>query len=371
MRRSAAFAAVLCVSALAAAGPAAAQQIAAPGTGGIGALERILDRLTGNGRVLVIGAHPDDEDTELLAFLSRGAGVDAAYLSLSRGEGGQNLIGSELGQALGLIRTGELLAARSVDGAHQYFTRGFDFGFSKTLDEALRFWPRDSLLADVVRVVRRFHPQVIVSIFSGTPRDGHGQHQESGVLARAAFELLRDSLWGPKRFYRAARFDTAGATVTLASGALDPVSGKSYHQLAMAGRSLHRSQEMGQIQGLGASVTRLALIETAGAQRPDAQDANEDLFDGIDTTLGPGLARYVALVDSARAALTPRDPARILPFLTSALAELRRNGAPDVRAAKEPLLEEAIANAAGVVADAYAGAGLLVAGQSVPVTASV
>ena len=369
MRRFAAFAAVLCVSALAA-GPAAAQQIAAPGTGGIGALERILDRLTGNGRVLVIGAHPDDEDTELLAYLSRGAGVEAAYLSLSRGEGGQNLIGAELGQALGLIRTGELLAARSVDGAHQYFTRGFDFGFSKTLDESLRFWPRDTLLADVVRVVRRFHPQVIVSIFSGTPRDGHGQHQESGVLARAAFELLRDSLWGPKKFYRAARFDTAGATITLASGALDPVSGKSYHQLAMAGRSLHRSQEMGQIQGLGASVTRLALIESAGGgdQTPARQG---DLFAGIDTTLGPGLARYVALVDSARAALTPRDPARIVPLLTGALAEMRRSGAADIRAAKEPLLEEAIANAAGVVVDAYAGAGLLVAGQSVPVTASV
>ena len=151
------------------AAPLPAQQIAPPGTGGIGALERILDRLTRDGRVLVIGAHPDDEDTELLAYLSRGLGLDAAYLSLSRGEGGQNLIGSELGESLGLIRTGELLAARAVDGAHQYFTRGFDFGFSKTLDETLRFWPRDALLADVVRVMRRFRPQVVVSVFSGTP----------------------------------------------------------------------------------------------------------------------------------------------------------------------------------------------------------
>jgi len=370
MRRSAAFAAVVCAYALLVAAPAGAQPIAPAGTGGVGALERILDRLTGNGRVLVIGAHPDDEDTELLAYLSRGAGVDAAYLSLSRGEGGQNLIGPELGDALGLIRTGELLAARSVDGAHQFFSRGFDFGFSKTLDETLRIWPRDSLLADVVRVVRRFRPQVIVSIFSGTPRDGHGQHQESGVLAREAFELLRDSLWGPKTFYRAARFDTAGATITLASGALDPVSGKSYHQLAMAGRSLHRSQEMGQIQGLGASVTRLALVETTGTgdQTPRRQG---DLFAGIDTTLGPGLARYVALVDSARALLTPRDPSRILPHLAGALDELRRNAPADVRAAKEPLLSEAIANAAGVVVDAYAGAGLLVSGDSVPVTAAV
>ena len=372
MLRKLALAVASCAAAACLAGAPAlpAQQIAPPGTGGVGGLERILDRLTRNGRVLVIGAHPDDEDTELLAYLSRGLGLDAAYLSLSRGEGGQNLIGPELGETLGLIRTGELLAARSVDGAHQYFTRAFDFGFSKTLEETLRFWPRDSVLADVVRVMRRFRPQVVVSIFSGTPRDGHGQHQEAGVLARAAFDLLRDSLWGPQKLYRSARFDTAGGAVTLPSGTLDPVTGKSYHQLAMAGRSLHRSQEMGQIQGLGASVTRLALVETARTGAPTDR-RTDDLFAGVDTALAPGLARYAALVDSARAALTPAAPARVVPSLVAALAELRRAAPADFRAAKEPLLEEAIANAAAVVADAYAGAGRLVAGQSVPVTALV
>ena len=135
-------------------------------------------------RVLVIGAHPDDEDTELLTVLVRGMGAEAAYLSLNRGEGGQNLIGPELGEALGLIRTEELLAARRLDGARQYFTRAYDFGFSKTLDETWAEWPRDTILKDVVRIVRRFRPQVLVSIFRGNPRDGHGQHQAAGWVSR-------------------------------------------------------------------------------------------------------------------------------------------------------------------------------------------
>ncbi|HET8622314.1 MAG TPA: PIG-L family deacetylase, partial [Gemmatimonadales bacterium] len=144
-------------------------------------------------RVLMIGAHPDDEDTELLTLLVRGMGAEAAYLSLNRGEGGQNLIGPELGEALGLLRSEELLAARRLDGARQFFTRAYDFGYSKSLEETWSHWPRDSILKDVVRVVRRFRPQVVVSIFSGTNRDGHGQHQAAGWSARQAFEIAGDS----------------------------------------------------------------------------------------------------------------------------------------------------------------------------------
>src|SRR2546422_6543430 len=133
----------------------------------------------------MIGAHPDDEYSDLVAFFARGMGAQVAYLSLSRGEGGQNLIGPELGPGLGVIRWEELLAAGRIEGARQFFARAYDFGYSKTIDETLRFWPRDSLLRDVLDVVRRFRPQIIVSVFSGTPRDGHGQHQVAGEIGRA------------------------------------------------------------------------------------------------------------------------------------------------------------------------------------------
>ena len=139
-------------------------------------------------RVLMIGAHPDDEDTQFLGWLTRGAKADAAYLSLTRGDGGQNAIGNDLGEALGVIRTEELLSARRIDGARQFFSRAYDFGFSKNAEETYKHWPKDSVFGDVVRVVRAFRPHLIVGVFSGTPRDGHGHHQVSGMLAREAYD---------------------------------------------------------------------------------------------------------------------------------------------------------------------------------------
>jgi LmbE family N-acetylglucosaminyl deacetylase len=357
-------AAAACATALPLA-PLAAQPLRPASTGGIAALDHALRRLGQNKRVLLIAAHPDDENTELITFLSRGTGADVAYLSLSRGEGGQNFIGPELGPALGLLRSEELLASRRVDGAHQFFTRAIDFGYSKTLAEGLRFWPRDSMVVDVVRVIRRFRPQVIVSIWSGTPRDGHGQHQAAGVVARAAFDALRDSTWGPKKFFVSVRFDSAAPTVVVASGALDPVSGKSYHQLAMAARSLNRSQEMGRLQDMGASATRLSLVEDlTGAGR-------SGFFAGVDTALAPELARYQVLIDSARAQLSPDQPRRVVPLLSAALAELRRHAPPAFRAEKEPVLEEALADAAGVMADAIAADGRVVPGETFGVVAAL
>src|SRR5689334_3598535 len=164
-------------------GVAHAQQL------GAAELDELVRGLAVNTRVLVIGAHPDDEDTQLIAWLARGRQVETAYLSLTRGDGGQNLIGNELGEGLGAIRTEELLAARRIDGGHQYFTRAFDFGFSKSAEETYKHWPKDSILRDVVSVVRDFRPHVIIAMFTGTPRDGHGHHQVSGLLAREAFDL--------------------------------------------------------------------------------------------------------------------------------------------------------------------------------------
>ncbi len=338
-------------------------QMAPPGTGGVAALADILEQLGANKRVLMIGAHPDDEDTQLLVLLSRGLGTQAAYLSLSRGEGGQNLIGPELGPGLGIIRTEELLAARELDGARQYFTRAYDFGFSKSADESFRFWPRDSLLKDVVDVIRRFRPQIIVSVFSGTPADGHGQHQVAGLLARQAFDQLRDSTWGPAKLYRSTRFDSVATSLSLPAGTLDPVTGQSYYQIAMASRSRHRSQDMGQLQRPGPSSTRLALV----ASRSPSGASASGLFAGVDTTVhGAGMDRYAVLIDSARAALNPWRPAAVLPYLTRAL-HLLGSADPDQRA----LLERAVAIAGGVAIDGTTDDGIVTQGQRLQVEATV
>src|SRR5689334_1282089 len=152
-----------------------------------------LNKLNTLGSILMIAAHPDDENTALLAYFARGRSMRTGYLSLTRGEGGQNLIGSEQSDLLGVIRTQELLAARRIDGAEQFFTRAIDFGYSKSADETLEKWGREKVLADIVWVIRRFRPDVIVLRFSGTPRDGHGQHQSSAILGKEAFSAAADA----------------------------------------------------------------------------------------------------------------------------------------------------------------------------------
>jgi LmbE family N-acetylglucosaminyl deacetylase len=278
-------------------------------------------------RVLVIAAHPDDEDTQLITWLARGRHVETAYLSLTRGDGGQNIIGNELGEALGVIRTEELLAARRLDGGRQYFTRAYDFGFSKAADETFRHWPKDSILRDVVTVVRSFKPHVIVAMFSGTPRDGHGHHQASGILAREAYDLAGDSVrfpreatanldpWTPLKFYRGAWTlpPTDSTILRINVGEFDPVLGRSYSEIAAESRSQHKSQAFGSLQLKGVRFTQVRREATRvnEAQRPGAE---KSLFDGIDTTWArfqtPSLvaARRVQL-DSIRAQIARAEAA--------------------------------------------------------------
>src|SRR5215831_21197083 len=174
---------------------AACSVAAPPPFTGTPQIEQTLHKLNELGSVLMIGAHPDDERTPVLAYFARGRYMRTAYLSATRGEGGQNLIGSEQGAQLGIIRTQELLDARRIDGAEQFFTRAIDFGFTKTAAETLEKWGHDRILSDVVWIVRRYRPDIVILVFSGTPRDGHGQHQTSAILGKEAFEVAGD----PKR----------------------------------------------------------------------------------------------------------------------------------------------------------------------------
>src|SRR5438093_6317160 len=176
-------------------------------------LAQALTRLDVIASVLHTGAHPDDETSALLAWLSRGEGARTAYLSATRGDGGQNLLGTELFEALGVIRTEELLAARRFDHALQFFTPLYEFGFSKTSDEAFEKWGHEQMLGDFVRVIRQFRPEIIISAFTGTPQDGHGHHQAAGIVTQEAFKAAADPSrfpeygkpWQAKKLYLGAR----------------------------------------------------------------------------------------------------------------------------------------------------------------------
>jgi LmbE family N-acetylglucosaminyl deacetylase len=324
---------------------------------GAAALDQLLRGLPVTTRVLMIGAHPDDEDTYLLAGLARGHQVETAYLSLTRGDGGQNLIGNELGEALGAIRTEELLAARRLDGGHQYFSRAYDFGFSKSAEETFRHWDREALTSDVVRVIRAFRPQVIVAVWTGTRADGHGHHEASGLIARDAFDAATDTVrfpvatngrpWTPLKFYRSARSRNRAATLTLDVGGYDPVLGQSPAEIAGQSRSLHRSQGQGTPERIGPVEARVAREESrVNAATP----ANEEqtLFDGIDTTFAHlaalaqrtrvPLTRAGALIDSAQRIADLRRPERMVPALAALVGQLDSVRAAAPRCPLNPLV---------------------------------
>lgn len=350
---------------------------AQPQLSGAARLRLQVEKLNRLGRVLYIAAHPDDENTAFLAFSARGWQYRTAYLSLTRGEGGQNLIGSEQGEWMGLIRTQELLAARRIDGAEQYFSRVIDFGFTKTSAETLQKWDREKVLGDVVYHIRRFQPDVIVLRFSGTPRDGHGQHQASSILGREAFAAAADPArfpdlgapWQAKRLllnlpsFTPAMLKESEALpdkLTLDIGVYDPVIGQSFGEIAGISRSQHRSQAMGWRQEPGQMREFFQVIGGAPAAK--------DFFDGIDTTWSrvPGSSKAAALLSQAALQLDDRAPHKIVPLLLQARRELNILTGPYVDE-KRAAIDEAIAEAAGLFVDASATKYHALAGKPVDI----
>jgi LmbE family N-acetylglucosaminyl deacetylase len=243
------------------------------------------------GSVLYIAAHPDDENTRLLAWLSKDKLYQTGYLSLTRGDGGQNLIGDEQGIELGLIRTQELLAARRVDGADQFFSRAYDFGFSKTTAESLKIWNEQKILSDVVWIIRKFQPDIIITRFPEDKRAGHGQHSASSVLARLAFSAAADPKqfpeqfaygiqpWQAKRiFWNNYNFGTVNTTredqLKIEVGGYNPLVGKSYGEIAADSRSQHRSQGFGVPHSRGNFIEYFSLTNGEKADSSLLQNIN-------------------------------------------------------------------------------------------------
>jgi len=274
------------------------------------------------GSVLYVAAHPDDENTLLIAYLARGKNYRTAYLSVTRGDGGQNVLGPDFDEKLGVARTQELLAARKLDGGRQFFTRAIDFGFSKDYRETLNIWGKDEVLGDVVRVIRTFRPDVVINRFSTTPGGTHGHHTASAVLSLEAFKLAGDTNaypeqlktlapWQPKRIFVNGRGGENGLSMEISGN--DPVSGLSFGDLAARSRAMHKTQGFDNFRGFGgrSGPSRESFELLAG------EPATNDIFDGIDTTWGrfPGGADIGTGVGEIIAQFDEKNPAASVPAL--------------------------------------------------------
>jgi LmbE family N-acetylglucosaminyl deacetylase len=282
------------------------------------------------GSVLYIAAHPDDENTLLLAYMAKDRLVRTAYLALTRGDGGQNLIGPEQGEYIGVIRTQELLAARRVDGPDQFFSRAYDFGFSKSTDEAVRTWGQDKVLADVVWRIRQYQPDVIITRFPPDARAGHGHHSASAYLAEEAFKISNDPtkfpeqlayvkpwqarriFWNvfiPGAFLSNKKPDEKGDLVGIETGVFNPELGRSYGEIAAESRSQHKSQ------GFGAPANRSAKIDYLLLKNGDP--VSKDPFEGIDMTWKrvPGSDAVQTLVNQTIDSFKPAQPSASVPAL--------------------------------------------------------
>ena len=286
-----------------------------------------MKKLNVLGNVLYVAAHPDDENTRLIAYLANEKLVNTGYLSLTRGDGGQNLIGPEIRSQLGMIRTQELLQARSVDGGQQFFSRANDFGYSKSYEETLEIWGKDEVMSDAVWVIRNFKPDVIITRFPPDERAGHGHHTASAMMAIEAFDLVADpkafpeqlqytSVWQPERlFVNTGRWwnkdineNTKGVT-TIDVGKYNPLLGKSYTEIAASSRSMHKSQGFG---ATGLRGQNLEFLEHVKGSKPKG-----DLFDNIDLSWNrvKNGRQYQQMVDTLLENFNSENPALSVPAL--------------------------------------------------------
>lgn len=363
-----------------------------------------LKRLQTTASAMHTGAHPDDEDSNLIAYLARGRNARTVYLALNRGEGGQNVIGSELFEPLGVIRTEELLQARRLDGGQQMFTNVMDYGFSKTRAEATRIWGEREVLAEMVRAIRTFRPLVIVSRFSGTPADGHGHHQLAGYLTPIAYkaaadpnefpEQIRDGLlpWQALKLYVgqgfAAMANGEPAQLQINTGEYNQLLGRSYAEIAAEGRSQHKSQEMGTIERRGRQVSGEKLLDS----KVGSAQTETDIFQGIDTSI-KGIAaltnnseeslksKLSDLQETAASALKNFNayaPETLIPILAKGVNQAREAKfstqnpyTKTLLAEKEKEFEKALQTAAGVTVDALSDMDTIVAGDSTNVSVKV
>ncbi|HWD90264.1 MAG TPA: PIG-L family deacetylase [Mucilaginibacter sp.] len=326
-------------------------------------IEQSLKKLGVLGSVLYVAAHPDDENTRLLAYLAQEKHYRTGYLSMTRGDGGQNLIGSEQGELLGLIRTQELLAARKVDGAEQFFTRAVDFGFSKGPGETLDFWNKEKVLGDVVWVIRKFRPDVIICRFPTTGEGGHGNHTASAILAQEAFTAAADptkypeqlkyvQVWQAKRLmWNTFSFGTVNTTAPdqfkINVGVYNPILGKGYGELAAESRSNHKTQ------GFGSARQRGDAYEYFKTILGDAP--KDELMDGVNTTWGRVLngSEIGLQIENIQKSFDPNHPDKSVTNLVKVYSQVEKLKDPNWREQKMKGLADLIAACSGLWAEAY------------------